>query len=73
MKQQILKFGSNCVGTKSHGCCQLFNGKRFEWYCGGSEKAVQLPTVRQKSDCFNIFCNGALLGQRHVKLRYIAY
>ena len=55
MKQQTLKFGSNCVGTKSHGYYQLFNGTRFEWYCGGTEKAVQLLTVKQKSDCFNFF------------------
>ena len=55
MKQQTLKFGSNCVGTKSHGYYQLFNGTRFEWYCGGTDKAVQLPTVKQKSDGFNIF------------------
>ena len=55
MKQETLKFGSNCVGTKSHGYHQLFNEKRFEWYCGGTEKAVQLATVKQKSDGFNIF------------------
>ena len=55
MKQQTLKFGWNCVGTKSHGYYQLFNGTRFEWYCGGTEKPVQLPTVKQKFDGFNIF------------------
>ena len=55
MKQETLKFGSNCVATKSYGYYQLFNGTRFEWYCGGTEKAVQLPTVKQRFDGFNIF------------------
>ena len=54
MKQQTLKFGLHCVGIKSHGYYQFFHGRRFEWYCGGTEKAVQLPTVKQKSDGCNI-------------------